>query len=107
MPPLWALALGAALLLGALLLSLAIFAPRRRVRSAQVSVAIAGAGAPLLPPTLDDAATFPPGAHSALEADEEPGESPGEELSAEPAEIGPVIVPVLEADIAPTQPEEL
>ncbi len=98
MPPFWALAVGAALLLGALLLALAMFAPRRRVRPQPANLSAAGTGAPLLPPMLDGAEALP--ANALAEA----ADAPDEPLAAEPADSGPIIVPVLAADVAPAQP---
>ena len=102
MPPLWLLALGAALL-GALLLSLAMFARRQRAQRAPANLALAGAGAPLLPPMLDGAealTTLP--ADALTEASDAPVEAP----NTAPAESAPIIVPVLEADVAPVAPSE-
>jgi len=103
MPPLWALALVAALLVGALLLALAIFAPRRRMRPPFANLAAAGTGAPLLPPMLDGSAAIPANA-PAEAAPAEAADAPDETIAAEAVDSGPTIVPVLETDVAPPSP---
>ena len=104
LPPLWGMALIVALLLGALLLSLAILWPRRRKRTAQAALALAGA--PILP-TFDEGGATPTAQRAAIQPATEPPETPMEVSTVATPDAtsdatsdaaGPTIVPVLEPE---------
>jgi hypothetical protein len=96
LPPLWGMVLIVALLLGALALSLAMLWPRRRRRTSQAALAVAGA--PILPAFgLGDGDTsggeVAPTAHGvAVQPEPQPPEVAAEDAA------GPKIVPTLEPE---------
>ncbi|HZC07254.1 MAG TPA: hypothetical protein VE338_16590, partial [Ktedonobacterales bacterium] len=112
MPPIWALSMFGALLLVALLLTVAMFTLRRRVQSRLVGQAAAGVDAPLMPPMLvgDGDATPSVASESLTERPASDLNAPralGEPLApvlpvldmGDAPDAGPVVVPVLDADV--------